>query len=336
MLRRLSYLASLLLLLAAAATGGTAAATNYSRVFINGTPVPVRFNDGDSFRVFGGEYRGSQCRLAGFNTLESFGPAHQWGDWHPYELYVNAKMATFNGRRGVWHCRTDGERDTYGRVLMHCPDLIVDQIRRGYAHAYQADDTPSPAPYLRAQQEAIRNRRGMWAHGVPDFIMTSVHSSDEDITRDWHYNRMISTRDGHTESMRHRETYDECSWVCNEEVRVDEDRVRAAARRLREDPRLAPQLTDWFNLHLIEFVSRFRRNGELPEYVPDDLRGPLTAHLTREREAGRLGETHTARGSCMIHVPFERRYGQDRASCLREHGNWGHHEETMGRQGEQE
>ena len=77
----------------------SATANDMSRVFLNGRPVPVRFNDGDSFRIFSGEYSGSQCRLFGFNSLESFGPAHQWGSWHPYELYINAKLATVNGRR---------------------------------------------------------------------------------------------------------------------------------------------------------------------------------------------------------------------------------------------
>ncbi len=294
----------------------------YTRVFINGVPTPVFFNDGDSFRVNGGEYRGSQCRLAGFNTLETFGPAHQWGDWHPYELYVNSKMATMNGRRGTWHCTTDGSRDTYGRVLMICPDLAVDQIRRGLAHAYQVDDTPSSPAYLRAQQDAIAHRRGMWAHGVPDYVMTSVHSFDEDPSREWHYNRLVSTRDAHTESMQHRDTYAECSWVCNEEIRVDLGPVTAAARRLREDPQIAPHLADFFNLHLIEFVSRYRRVQQLPEYLTGPARELVERRLAGEMQNNLLGGTRTERGSCMIHVPFERRYGTRGAACVRGHGNW--------------
>lgn len=294
--------------------------TVFTRVFVNGHSVPVTFNDGDSFRVHAGDYSGAQCRLAGFNTLESFGPAHQWGDWHPYELYINAKMATYNGRRGVWHCTTDGSRDTYGRVLMICPDLATDQIRRGYAHAYNIDDTPAPSYYLRAQQDAIRNGRGMWAHGVPDYVMTSVHSADEDRSREVHYNRLVSTRDAHTESMQHHDTYDECSWVCNDETRVDMAPITAAARRLREDAQIAPHLTDFFSLHLLEFVSRYRRVGELPEYLETPARELVQARLAREQRAGQLGETRTERGSCMIHVPFERRYGRSQAACLREHG----------------
>ncbi len=301
-------------------TSGDAGADAWTRVYINGSLVPVSFNDGDSFRVHGGDFSGSQCRLGGFNTLESFGPAHQWGSWHPYELYVNAKMATLNGRRGTWHCFSDGSRDGYGRLLMDCPDLAVDQIRRGLAHAYQIDDTPSRPEYLRAQQEAIRERRGMWAHGVPELVMTSVHSFDEDRSRDWHYNRLVSTRDGHSESMQHRETYSECQWVCAPETTADPVVMHGVARQLRGDPQLSPLLGAWSNLELIEFVTRFTRNGALPAYATGDARAPLEARLTADREAGRLGQTHQEPGSCAIYVDFTRRYGQHRASCLAGHG----------------
>ncbi|HEY8430831.1 MAG TPA: hypothetical protein VIL20_20770 [Sandaracinaceae bacterium] len=300
----------------------TAQADPYARAFVNGRLVPVYFNDGDTFRIVEGEFRGSSARLAGFNTLESYGPVHQWGDWHPYELYVVAKLATYNGRRGTWHCTTHGERDGYGRLLMECPDLAVDQIRRGYAHALEVDDTPSPPAYIRAQQAAIANRRGIWAHGVPDFVMTSLHSMHEDPSRPYHYNRLVSTLDGHSESRQHRETYAECEWVCDTETRVDEERVRAAARRLREHPVLAPRLTELFNVNLMAAVSRFVRKDELPASVPAELREDLLEHLRSERDRGLLGETTPARGSCMLYVEFHRRYGPMRAQCLRGHGNW--------------
>lgn len=297
-------------------------ADSYSRAFVNGRLVPVYFNDGDTFRVLEGEFSGSPCRLSGFNTLESYGPVHQWGDFHPYELYINAKQATYNGRRGTWHCTTDGSRDGYGRVLTDCPDLAVDQIRLGLAHAMEIDDQPSPPAYIRAQQAAIANRRGMWAHGVPDFVMTSLHSMHEDPGREYHYNRLVSTVDGHSESRQHRETYGECVWICNTETRVDEARVRAAARRLRESPVFAPRLTEIFNANLVAAVSRFVRKDELPASIPAELHEDLTAHLGAERTAGLLGETRSERGSCALYVEFQRRYGVARAECLRGHGNW--------------
>jgi endonuclease YncB( thermonuclease family) len=312
----------LLVVLGAISLPGQTIADGYARVYLNGVPVPVWFNDGDTFRVQEGEFRGNPCRLSGFNTLESYGPVHQWGDWHPYELYVLAKMATMNGRRGTWHCTTTGERDTYGRLLTECPDLAIDQIRRGYAHMIEIDETPSRPEYIRAQQEAIRNRRGIWAHGVPDFVMTSLHSAHEDASREWHYNRLVSVYDGHSESMQHHERYSECEWVCNTETRVDRDAVREGARLLRADPVLAPQIADISNTLLIEIVSRFVRRGELPGYLPEALHAPLIERLTPMRDSGQLGQTHQAPGACMIYAEFERRYGPDRASCVRGHGNW--------------
>lgn len=294
----------------------------YARVFLDGVAVPVHFNDGDTFRVIGGQYANTPCRLSGFNTLESYGPVHQWGNWHPYELYVLAKRATRNARRGTWHCTTTGERDGYGRLLTECPDLAVDQIRHGYAHAMEVDDRPSPPEYLRAQQEAIVNRRGIWAHGVPDFVLTSLHSLSEDPGRPTHYDRLVSTLDGHSESVEHRETYAECQWVCNAETRVDEARVRDAARRLRENEALAPGLAPFFGVNLEAMVSRFVRKRELPASVPEALRAPITAQLEDDRAAGRLGETREERGACMLYVTFERRYGRNRAPCLHGHGNW--------------
>ena len=296
-----------------------ATANDMSRVFLNGRPVPVRFNDGDSFRIFAGEYSGSQCRLFGFNSLESFGPAHQWGTWHPYELYINAKLATVNGRRGTWHCFTSGERDTYGRLLVECPDLIVDDLRRGYAHAYEVNDRPARPEYLRAQHEAMRAGRGMWAHGIPRFITTSLHSASEDPSRENHYDRLISTLDGHSQSRVHHDNYDECQWVCEEETALGEGQAEAVARSLRDDPGLAPLLSEWTNIHLMEFVTRFATTGNLPEYLTGSSRDPILAQLQAAREAGALG-TRTQRGSCMLYVDFTRRYGDDRASCLAGHG----------------
>ena len=86
-------------------------------------------------------------------------------------------------------------------------------------------------------REAIRHRRGMWAHGVPGFVLTSLHSADEDPTRDVHYNRMVSTRDGHSEPWMHTDRYPECSWQCATEIQADETRVYAFARSLRADRR---------------------------------------------------------------------------------------------------
>ena len=185
-----------------------------TRILLNGRPTPVYFNDGDSFTVLGGPLKDTKTRLSGFNTLESFGPAHRWGTWDPHELYVVAKQATLNARQGEWHCTSDMKRDSYGRMLMFCPDLIDDDIRKGLAHAYSVDEKPADAHQLELQKLAQAEKRGMWAKGIPPFILTSLHSADEGAGEKT-YNRLISTDDGHTEEWKHQDNYVYCQWVCH-------------------------------------------------------------------------------------------------------------------------
>jgi len=185
-----------------------------SRVFLNGVPTPVYFNDGDSFSVLGGAHEGSKARLSGFNSLESFGGVHRWGSWSAQELYVNSKMATLNGRRGVWHCYSDLKRDGYGRILWHCPDLALDNLRKGLAHAMTITAEPAAPELIEAQRLAQLEKRGMWAHGVPKYIVTSTHSNDEGYAGKT-YNRLISTEDGHSEQWLHNDNYKECEEVCH-------------------------------------------------------------------------------------------------------------------------
>ena len=126
-----------------------------TRVILNGKATPVFFNDGDSFRVLKGKMKGAKARLFGYNTLESYGAVHQWGDWTAKELYYIAKMSALHARAGVWTCTTDGKTDTYGRMLVNCPGLAEDLVRRGWAHALSINDDPAQDFLLKAQHEAI-------------------------------------------------------------------------------------------------------------------------------------------------------------------------------------
>jgi endonuclease YncB( thermonuclease family) len=191
------------------------AAEPATMVFLNGVPSPVYFNDGDSFRVLAGPLAGSKARLAGYNTLESYGPVHQWGDWDAQELSNIATMSTMRARKGVWHCSTPNmAKDGYGRILWNCPDLAEELIRLGYAHTMTVTAEPALKRYVDAQQEAIKAKRGMWAHGVPDFLMTSLHSMDENSGYSSTYNRTVSTADGHSVKWKHTDNYSECQNVC--------------------------------------------------------------------------------------------------------------------------
>lgn len=316
---------ALLLFVVASIAMPVDASDNRSVVYINGRRSIVHFSDGDSFRVYSGEWSGRGTRLGGFNTLESFGPVHSWGDWHPFELFIIAKKATKNAAQGVWHCTTEGDVDGYGRLLLDCPDLAVSQISQGLAHAMNVDDTPSRPAYLRAQQEAIRERRGMWAHGVPEFVLTSLHSRDEDPTRDSHYNRMVSVRDGHSERWEHMDTYPECSTQCAMEIRADADRVRAFARSLRERPDTRNAVAALDNLLLVELVDRYARLGQLPEYTEPATATVVEPILAEARSSGQLGSTQRVRGACHLYAAFTRRYGRERAACLHGRGAWPPH-----------
>jgi endonuclease YncB( thermonuclease family) len=295
-----------------------AAAEPASRVFLNGVPAPVYFNDGDSFRVLGGKYVGTKARLAGFNTLESFGPVHQWGDWHAKELYFNAKEATYNAQRGVWHCESeDLSTDTYGRILWHCKDLAIDQIRRGLAHAMTVTADPSPPEFLAAQADAIKNRRGMWAHGVPDFILTSTHSTSEGGGRDGRtYNRLVSTKDGHSEKWQHADAYGECEKVCHYAKRIPDARVEAVVAELKSS-KVSGSAGAMADPDLSAMVQRYVSNGSVGymetkelAYAFDEVLGELLKDDLETAEA-------TAENGCMVYVDFKRRYGGSKAKCLK-------------------
>ncbi len=201
-------------------------------VYLNGAPTPVYFNDGDSFRVLSGPLAGTKARLAGYNTLESYGPVHRWGSWDAQELSNIATMSTIRARKGVWRCSTpDMRKDGYGRILWNCPDLAVELIRLGYAHAMTVTADPAHELYLKAQREAITHKRGMWAHGVPKFVMTSLHSMSEDGGRAYTYNRTVSTADGHSVKWKHTETYTECQDICMPDSEIPSCMVYVDFRR---------------------------------------------------------------------------------------------------------
>ncbi|MDA0713500.1 MAG: thermonuclease family protein [bacterium] len=194
-----------------------------SEVYVNGEKMKVYFNDGDTFRVLQGSLRGSSARLVGFNTLESYGPVHQWGDWTAKELYKNSYDATKNARRGGWHCETDSDKDGYGRILADCRDLALDMISKGLAHAMTVTSEGATEDLVKAQQKAIKNKIGFWKKGVPDYILTSAHSMAEFAgeessyegarAKKRSYDRFVSTKDGHSFVSNHGNTYEECEIV---------------------------------------------------------------------------------------------------------------------------
>lgn len=291
------------------------AADARTRVMLNGVATPVVFNDGDSFRVLGGPLTGAKARLSGFNTLESHGPVHQWGTWTAKEMYILAKLATHNARDHVWECTSDGKTDGYGRMLVFCTGLAKEQVRLGLAHAMSIDDKPADAELLAIQREAIAARRGIWAHGVPDYVLTSLHSAEEDIEGDGVYNRLVSTKDGHSIKWKHDVKYDECQNICFQAYPVDEARVDAVAARLQREQAALVAGLDTETLKTV--VRGFASNHHVTTPAPAAQQGPLEVLLLDWAAKGEFGAGQPRNESCMIHVDFKRRYGGARAVCLR-------------------
>lgn len=293
------------------------AAEARSKVILNGKLVPVTFNDGDSFRVLGGDLNGAKARLAGYNTLESYGPVHQWGTWTEQELYVMAKMATYHARKGVWECESDGKTDTYGRMLVWCPDLAEDLVRRGMAHVMTVTDEGGDAKLVAAQREAIEARRGLWSHGVPEFILTSLHSAEEDTDGSGTYNRLVSTADGHSVKWKHDTRYAECSKVCHMVHDVDDATIDEVTAALRDDAAVAVAVESLDDATLRKAVAGFARFRLVGREVAKEHRETLRRHLLGYVSAGRFGHAQPEPGACMVHIDFKRRYGTGRAACLK-------------------
>lgn len=320
--RRAALLVGALALTLAGATWLTSpstsvAAESQTKVILNGTVVAVHFNDGDSFRVLGGDFNGSKARLFGYNTLESYGAVHQWGGWNVHEMYVIAKMSTYNARDGVWECETDGATDTYGRMLVWCPKLAAEQIRQGYAHAMSIDDLPGKPELLEAQREAISKRRGIWAHGVPEFVLTSLHSKEEDVDGHGTYNRLVSSVDGHSVKWRHSTHYAECDRVCHYEYTVDGEVVDAMLLAAKADAEIGPYLAALSDADARTVLYDFAKFRHINRKIAEDVREALDDLLTAWAEAGKFGTQQRSEAACMTHVPFDRRFGGGKAECLK-------------------
>lgn len=312
MRRSLTILAVLGVLVLASA-GEPARADEPTKVFLNGVPTPVYFNDGDSFRVEAGQYKGTRARLSGFNTLESYGPVHQWGTWTREELSRYASLGTMNARRGVWRCTSALKKDSYGRFLWHCPDLAVDQVRKGLAHTMTVTPRAARKEYVEAQMEAIRARRGIWAHGVPDFVVTSLHSTTEGYSRG-PYNRKIAATDGHSEKWKHTHAYRECQTACVPSSDVDDSKVAVAIVGLRTAlGDLAKGLDD---KSLDIMVREMAVEGWISGALPDEsLRWRIEQPISDLVSSGAVTKSG-APVACMVYVDFKRRYGDARAECL--------------------
>ncbi len=187
----------------------------FGAIVLNGARVEVRWTDGDSFSFREGERKGMGTRLIGYNTLEAYGPVHQWGEWTARELFSLAKASSTVAASQEWECTSDGKVDGYKRLLVRCPKLAVEMARVGHALAYAVDGEKADPEVLAAQADAIKNKRGMWEKGTTNAVITSLHSVGEDGADDTEaYNRVVDTRTGAALKRKHTQHYESCQNVC--------------------------------------------------------------------------------------------------------------------------
>ena len=182
-------------------------------LILDGESFQVDWDDGDTFSYVDPKTQKKvSARLNGFNTLESYGPVHQWGEWTAKELYDLAKEAGVFARAQIWTCTDTQKGGGYGRILVDCPDLRDAIIRAGLAHPFSVDQ-PAPEADLKALKFAIDTKAGIWAKGAPQKLITSLHSQAERDDKDA-YNRVCDLTTGQCDVENHTDTYSTCQNVC--------------------------------------------------------------------------------------------------------------------------
>jgi micrococcal nuclease len=184
-------------------------------IVLNGERTQVHWSDGDSFDILSGPYKGQGTRLQGYNTLESYGPVHRWGSWTREELYTLTKGDSAICASQVWECTTNGEPDAYNRLLVKCPKLALEMVKRGRGLAYSVKGPPDPV-VLDAMHQAQKAGRGLWEKGVPKHLITSLHSFAENQGTKYKTssNRLLNTYTGEAPLWKHTDNYELCQEVC--------------------------------------------------------------------------------------------------------------------------
>ena len=184
-------------------------------VVLDGQYIDVRWDDGDTFSGTLISENGKErikARLNGYNTLESYGPVHSWGDWTPEELYVLAKKSGAVANEGLWECTDMKSGGGYGRKLIDCPQLRRELLLQGLAHPFSVG-RPASGEDVSAMKEAMDKGVGIWEKGAPKTLITSLHSADEDSEKA-PYNRICDLSTGSCDVINHTDTYAVCQKVC--------------------------------------------------------------------------------------------------------------------------
>ena len=184
-------------------------------IMLDGVEKTVIWDDGDTFAFMGEDGKKVKARLNGLNTLESYGPVHQWGDWTEAELFGIAKDCAGFAAAQKWNCTDTKKGGGYGRVLVDCPDFRKAILEAGLAHPFSID-APAPQEDIEAMKIAVEGKQGLWAKGFPQHLITSSHSQDEKPDKDA-YNRICKTETGQCDKVTHTDVYDVCQKVCQDD-----------------------------------------------------------------------------------------------------------------------
>ncbi len=184
-------------------------------VILDGVSIAVKWDDGDTFHGTTPDGTKIKARLAGYNTLESYGPVHQWGEWTEKELYAFAKESGVFASSKIWECTDTKKGGGYGRVLVDCPQLRKEMLEQGFAHPFSIG-APAPDADLQAMKTGMNNKAGIWGKGVPTVLITSLHSQDEKPDKEV-YNRVCDLSTGECAERVHTDTYTTCQKVCIED-----------------------------------------------------------------------------------------------------------------------
>ena len=185
-------------------------------VILDGIEMEASWDDGDTFSAKHPESGEKiKARLAGYNTLESYGPVHMWGEWTAIELYEIAKEAGVLARSKNWNCVDTKKGGGYGRLLVDCPELRKEMLESGMAHVFSVGQ-PAPKEDLDAMSTGMSAKKGMWRKGTPKLLVTSLHSQSEKPNKDA-YNRVCDLETGQCNPQTHTTNYETCEKVCIED-----------------------------------------------------------------------------------------------------------------------
>jgi len=212
------------------------------------------------------------------------------------------------------------KKDTYGRTLWRCETLSNDQVRKGLAHAMSVNKDPAAESDVKAQREAVKAKRGMWAHGVPEYVLTSLHSVSEGGGRDGKtYNRLVSVVDGHSMKWEHSDTYEECQNVCWQPT--EEERLSRFTARLAERTQVKAWMSELSEEDQRAVAGAYLKGGAslegLSVELSEDRKAQALSALSEMAEEGWVEAAKSDVKTCMIYVDFRRRFGAARAVCLK-------------------